>query len=220
MRSDDEVVDFFNRHAPDVVVAAFDAPLVVCNPNGRRDCEAQVQRAYGRYGAGPYPSNLGMAAFASGTRAARLCARLQLDISVRSTADRRAVEVYPHPAMVVLFDLARVIPYKAKPGRTLESLSTAYAVLMDAMQQRLPDLRLASSPRWAEMREIAAHATRKADLGHIEDEIDAIFCAQLAHRWHVQGTRGNDVFGDDAGGAIVIPRPGAPDAAGHEAAAT
>src|SRR5207302_6413376 len=98
------------------------------------------------------------------------------------------------------------IPYKAKPGRTLESLRTAYAVLMDAMEQRLADLRLASSSRWGELRDIAADASRKADLGRIEDEIDAIFCADLARRWHADGTSGNDVFGDDAGGAIVIPR--------------
>jgi predicted RNase H-like nuclease len=206
VQSDEEIVEFFTRHAPGDVIAAIDAPLVVRNTTGRRDCEADVQRVFGRYGAGPYPSNLGMPSFAAGGRGARLCAVLNLDLSVDSPASRRAVEVYPHPAMVVLLELERVIPYKAKPGRTLDSLTSAFNVLMTAMETRLVELRLRDTPRWAELRALAAGAKRKADLGRIEDEIDAIFCAHLAHRWHRDGVDGNDVFGDDAGGAIVVPR--------------
>lgn len=206
VRSDEEIVDFFARHAAGPVVAAIDAPLVVRNPTGRRECEAQVHRAFGRYGAGPYPSNLGMPTFAGGSRGERVCSLLGLDLSIRSAAPRRAVEVYPHPAMVVLLERDRVIPYKAKAGRTLESLKAAFDLLMSAMESRLAELRLCESERWAWLRACAADATRKVDLGRIEDEIDAIVCAHLAYRWHRDGLDGNDVFGDDAGGAIVVPR--------------
>jgi predicted RNase H-like nuclease len=207
VRTDEEIVEFVRRHAPRRVVAAIDAPLVVRNPSGRRDCEAQVQRAFGQYGAGPYPANLGNPSFANGTRGERLCAALGFDMSVDSAAPRRAVEVYPHPAMVVLLDLERVIPYKNKAGRSLGSLHSAFARLLDLMETRLADLQLGSSARWTELRELAGNASRKADLDRIEDEVDAIFCAHLAHRWHRDGRAGNDVFGDDAGGAIVVPRP-------------
>ena len=206
VRSDEEIVEFFARHAAGGVVAAIDAPLVVRNPTGRRECEAQVHRVFGRYGAGPYPSNLGMPTFAGGSRGERMCSMLGLELSIRSAAPRRAVEVYPHPAMVVLLDLDRVIPYKAKPGRALDSLKEAFDLLMTSMETRLVELRLHESARWASLRAHAAGATRKADLGRIEDEIDAIFCAHLAYRWHRDGLDGNDVFGDDAGGAIVVPR--------------
>jgi len=206
VRSDEEIVDFLSHHADGAVVVAVDAPLVVRNSSGRRECEAEVQRVYGRYGAGPYPSNLGNPSFASGTRGARLCAALGLDLSVSSTAARRAVEVYPHPAMVVLLGLDRVIPYKARTGRTFESLTAAFETLMSAMEQRLTELALTDSARWLDLRELARSATRKADLKRIEDEIDAIFCAHLAHRWHRDAIDGNDVFGDDEGGAIVLPR--------------
>ena len=165
-----------------------------------------MQRAYGRYGAGPYPANLGNPMFATGTRGARLCSVLDLDLCVDSMAGRRAVEVYPHPAMVALFGLDRVIPYKNKKGRTLESLHAAFERLMLLMETRLADLQLASSARWVELRATAGAARRKVDLDRIEDEVDAIFCADLAHRWHRDGRAGNDVFGDDAGGAIVVPR--------------
>ncbi|HET6815794.1 MAG TPA: DUF429 domain-containing protein [Mycobacteriales bacterium] len=205
-RSDDEILEFVRRNAPGDAVAAIDAPLVVRNPSGRRDCEAQVQRAFGRYGAGPYPANLANPAFAAGPRGARLCATLGFDLRIDSPSGRRAIEVYPHPAMVVLLDLDRVIPYKNKKGRTVESLRDAFLRLLDLMETGLPELRLPSSARWAELRSIAAGATRKVDLDRIEDEVDAIFCAHLAHRWHRDGPAGNDVFGDDEGGAIVVPR--------------
>jgi len=125
---------------------------------------------------------------------------------VDSPASRRAVEVYPHPAMVVLLDLDRVIPYKSKKGRTVDSLREAFLQLLSLTEARIADLQLASSSRWRELREIAVGAKRKVDLARIEDEVDAIFCAHLAHRWHRDARVGNDVFGDDAGGAIVVPR--------------
>lgn len=205
-QSDDDIVEFVRRHASGDVVAAIDAPLIVRNPTGRRTCEAQVQREFGRRGAGPYPANLANPVFAAGTRGARLCAALDIDLRIDSDAGRRAVEVYPHPAMVVLFDIDRVIPYKNKSGRTLASLHAAFARLMVLMESRLGDLQLTTSSRWAELREVAASASRKVELDRIEDEVDAIFCAHLAHRWHRDGRVGNDVFGDDAGGAIVVPR--------------
>ena len=207
MRSDDEIVEFVRTHAAGDVVAAIDAPLIVRNASGRRDCEAQVQRAFGRYGAGPYPSNRAMPAFAAGPRGARLCESLDLDLCVGSSSGRRAIEVYPHPAMIVLLELDRVLPYKNKAGRTVDSLREAFRRLLALMETRLVELRLSSSPRWAELRGIADAATRKVDLDRVEDEVDAIFCAHLAHRWHRDGRTGNDVFGDDAGGAIVVPRP-------------
>ena len=206
VRTDEEIVAFVRRHAPGDAVAAIDAPLIVRNASGRRDCEAQVQRAFGRFGAGPYPANLANPAFAAGTRGARICTALDLDLRVDSTAGRRAIEVYPHPAMIVLMELDRVIPYKNKAGRTLESLRAAFDRLLELMETHLEELQLASSGRWADIKSVAASASRKADLDRIEDEVDAIFCAHLAYRWHRSGRAGNDVFGDDSGGAIVIPR--------------
>jgi predicted RNase H-like nuclease len=106
----------------------------------------------------------------------------------------------------VLLDLDRVIPYKNKNGRTVDSLREAFLQLLSLMEARIADLQLPSSSRWLVLREIAVGAKRKVDLARIEDEVDAIFCAHLAHRWHRDARVGNDVFGDDAGGAIVVPR--------------
>ncbi|HEY4789829.1 MAG TPA: DUF429 domain-containing protein, partial [Actinomycetes bacterium] len=59
--TDEELSGFLAAHDRDGAVLALDAPLVVINPAGtRRGCEAELQRRYGRVGAGPYPTNLGL----------------------------------------------------------------------------------------------------------------------------------------------------------------
>ena len=59
--TDEELLGFLAAHDRDGAVLALDAPLVVTNPSGtRRGCEAELQRRYGRLGAGPYPTNLGL----------------------------------------------------------------------------------------------------------------------------------------------------------------
>jgi predicted RNase H-like nuclease len=208
VRTDEEITAFVNANAGSgPLVAAIDAPLVVRNPTGRRACEAEVQRLYGRYGAAAYPANLTNPAFANGTRGSRICSLLRLDIVSASTAPRRAVEVYPHPAMVVLFELDYVIPYKSKQGRTLDGLKAAFHRLTELMEQKLPELQLADHQRWHDIRRHCRVAQRKSELGAVEDELDAIFCAYLAYLWHRDASATNDLLGDDATGCIIVPRP-------------
>jgi len=211
VRTDEEVTAFVNAYAGSAaLVAAIDAPLIVRNATGRRSCEGQVQRLYGRYGAAAYPANLTNPAFANGTRGSRICSLLQLDMVSASTAPRRAVEVYPHPAMVVLFELDYIIPYKSKQGRTLDSLKAAFHRLTELMEQKLPELQLVNHRRWQDIRRHCRGAQRKSELGAVEDELDAIFCAYLAYVWHRDGSAANDVLGDDVTGCIIVPRPRSP----------
>jgi predicted RNase H-like nuclease len=118
-----------------------------------------------------------------------------------------AIEVYPHPAMVSLFDLATVIPYKDKPGRTTTSRKAAFGVLLDAIERVCEEpLRLATSTRWAEIRAAVASAQRPIDLRVVEDEIDAILCAYLAWLWGRRDPQMR-VLGDVERGYIVVPGP-------------
>ena len=116
-----------------------------------------------------------------------------------------AIEVYPHPAMVVLIALATVLPYKAKQGRDVEGLRTAFLSLLDHLERVCDEpLRLTTSPRWAQIRSAVASAWRIADLDRIEDEVDAVLCAYLAWLWGT-GSPTMRVVGDVAGGYIVVP---------------
>ena len=115
-------------------VVAIDAPLVVTNPTGNRPCEAQLNRAFRRFDAGAHPANTGLAWFADGGRGARLCAALDLELDPRAPARRRALEVYPHAASVVLFGLPKTLKYKQKAGRDFALLRSELTRLMSLIE--------------------------------------------------------------------------------------
>ncbi len=197
------------------VVAAVDAPLVVPNLTGRRACEAEVSAAFRRYSAGAYPANRSNPLFAHEPRAARLARRFGWGIDPATpvtSSTTLALEVYPHPAMVALFGLDTVIPYKLKVGRELPDLRASYTRLLDHLEATCGALMdLPGNGRWAQLRAVAAGATRKSELGRIEDEVDAILCAYLAWMW-VHERASLTVWGDVREGYIVTPFPPHPDA--------
>ena len=209
VRTDDEIAAFVDVHTTATMVAGIDAPLIVPNETGRRPCEAEVTRLFGRYHAGTYPSNRSMPHFTPQPRGARLAERFgwSMDPAEAPQPCRQVcIEVYPHAAMVSLFDLPRVLPYKAKRGRDLTSLKLAYGQLLSHMERALTTLQLGSSMRWSTICEQVGQAARKVDLKAVEDELDAIVCAYVAWLW---GTDRSQlvVHGDADVGYIVTPKP-------------
>lgn len=188
-------------------LVAIDAPLIVTNPTGQRACEKQLNADFGRFQAGAHPTNTGKPEFAEVPRAARLADALDLDMDPASTAPRRAIEVYPHPATVALFRLGRTLKYKAKPGRDFASLRAEMLRLMEHIEglaQATPPLRVGDAPDWIALRDSVEKATRKSDLRAAEDPADAVICAYIAM---FAATRPNDVtvYGDFDSGYILTP---------------
>ena len=125
--SEDELTGFLNEHDPGGAVVALDAPLVVTNPAGtRRGCEGELQRRYGRLGAGPYPTNLSL--LGGRVRAMELVRRSQRPYL---TVPRDpgggdgwwAVEVFPAPALV---ELGRLDELRGAGLKAVEDLADAH----------------------------------------------------------------------------------------------
>ena len=134
-RSDEEVVAAIEGVvAGGTCLVAIDAPLIVRNPTGNRGCEAALNKDFARFDAGAHPANTGKPEFAETPRGARVAGLLGLDLNPRSGRQRRAIEVYPHPATVSLFRLGRTLKYKNKPGRDLESLRSELLALMGYLE--------------------------------------------------------------------------------------
>src|SRR6478735_2740744 len=117
--TDEEIVATLAPYVEGECLVAIDAPLIVPNATGNRPAEADLNRDFARFDAGAHPANTGKPEFSSTPRGAALCARLGLDMNPRSRRKRRAIEVYPHPAIVALFRLGRTLKYKNKPGRAV-----------------------------------------------------------------------------------------------------
>ncbi len=209
---DDDIVAWISQFDDGDLILAMDAPVVVPNATGSRRCEKMMTGVFGSFHAGAYPSNTSMAAFANGPRAARLANRLGALVDLEAathTGGRTVIEVYPHAAMVVLFELDRVLPYKSRKGRDLASRRHAFnrlTVLMESLSTAAPPLRVESSPRWAELLRVVAVATTQAALDRAEDELDAYMCAYvgLLH-WWVGVDERCAVMGDAIDGFIVTP---------------
>lgn len=206
--SNEETDEFMRTHLKeDRVIAAIDAPLIVTNERGQRPCEREISRNFGRFHASAHTSNLSRPHFSPEPRGLSLAKRWNwsVDPADRLGPGSSAIEVYPHPAMVSLFGLERVIPYKYKRRRSVEARKTAFDVLFSHMEQHLgPTMKFSSNARWNVLKSQVAEANRQVDLDRVEDEVDGIFCAYLAWLW---GQEDSDivVFGDVETGYIVSP---------------
>jgi predicted RNase H-like nuclease len=211
LRSDDELLGWLRPVANDAVVVAIDAPLIVRNLTGRRRAEQMISRCFGAYHASAHSANLGLPAFSGGVRGERLAAALGLDVDPEFAAGepvRRAIEVYPHTAIVALFGLSSTLKYKAKPGRTLESRAAALDMLLDHLESLAtgdPPVDVRITPRWQDLRATVAAPATGAKLARAEDEIDAYVCAYTALYYWTHGTTRCRIAGDAHDGYIVTP---------------
>jgi len=190
-------------YTTDECLVAIDAPLIVRNEAGFRPCETALNRDFARFDAGARPAFRQNPAF-NPPRAEVLAARLGLDMDPASSGSRRAIEVYPHPATIVLFNLKKTLKYKRGdvPDRRRDLLQLM--TLIEGLDGQSPRLRVNHNVAWVELRRRVEAATRPSQLDRDEDPVDAVVCAYVAlYRYH----RPDDVtvYGDFETGYIVTP---------------
>jgi predicted RNase H-like nuclease len=184
-------------------LVAIDAPLIVRNPGGARPCETALNRDFHRFEAGAHPANTENPAFRN-PRGGRIATALALDMDPTSSSQRRAIEVYPHPASVVLFELDKTLKYKKGSFETRRSELLRLMTLIEGLDRATPRLRVNHNVSWVELRKRVEAATRPVQLDRDEDPVDAVVCAYVAQFWY---HRREDVtiYGDYATGYIVTP---------------
>ena len=201
---DDESIETaVEQYVSDDCLVAIDAPLIVRNPAGARPCETALNRDFHRFEAGAHPANTENPAFRN-PRGARIATALTLDMDPASSSQRRAIEVYPHPASVVLFELDKTLKYKKGSFETRRSELLRLMTLMEGLDKATPRLRVNHNVSWVELRKRVEAATRPVQLDRDEDPVDAVLCAYVALFWY---HRPEDVtvYGDFATGYIVTP---------------
>ena len=202
-QDDTSIIDAIATFTGDECIVAFDAPLIVNNPTGQRPAEAALNRDFAKFDAGARP------AFAEkpelkNPRAARLAAALDLDMDPASTSARKAIEVYPHPASVVLFGLDKILKYKRGAFGDRQRDLLKLMTFIEGLDDATPRLRANRSVAWVELRKRVEAAGRPVQLDRDEDPVDAVLCAYIALYWY---HRPDDVtiYGDFETGYIVTP---------------
>jgi len=198
-------------YGTDPSVIAIDAPIIVRNPAGMRECERALSADFRRFRAGTHPTNMSRDSMHPQPRALRLAQFHQWSTDADAKPSQGiplALEVYPHSSMVGLFGLDRVLEYKHKSGRTPESRRAEFSRLMNLMELHCDEpLALRDNRRWQQLREIARGATRHSELNSIEDEIDAIFCAYIAWVFVTEPARLTAYGSAEAGVIVTFPPP-------------
>lgn len=210
---DDAILAFIARHMlPDApVVIGIDAPLRVPNAHGARACDRALTRDWARFDAGALPANRRLLARDGSVRGERLVAALAARYDVAETAPiprkahgRFVCEIYPHPAHVSFFDLARTLKYKGRKGRdyaTRWAALTAYQAHLAGLAEMDPPVRAGLDAL------VGAEVTglRGKAFKRLEDTLDAVTCAYVAaYLWH-HGPARTRVYGDVATGHILVP---------------
>lgn len=185
--ADDEIMESVEKAVLDNdAFVAVDAPLIVPNNDGRRPAEELVGRLFRKYNAGAHPANRKRLSEWTGTvrgeDIADLLSKHGFEHSPyisRHEKSRKFFEVYPHPSMVVLFNLSTVIPYKNKPNRDYKSRWKAFENYQDCLKQlktATPQLHLPKELVGKNIRKLKGGA-----LKEYEDTLDAVFCAYIAY---------------------------------------
>ena len=199
------IVDAVAPYVGDECIVAIDAPLIVKNEAGYRPAETAYNRDFQRRDAGAYPANTSNPLF-NPPRAALLAETLGLNMDPGSGADRRAIEVYPHPATVVLFELDKILKYKKGPFADRQRELLKLMTLIEGLDHASPRMRVNHNMNWVALRKRVEAATRPSQLDRDEDPVDAVLCAYIALYWY---HRPDDVtiYGDFETGYIVTPSP-------------
>lgn len=204
---DSEILGFIEEvGGTGAVLVAVDAPLVVPNETGTRPCDRELSRFYRWAQALAYPANrqrLGPVVRGEVlVRKLRHRGFLHHHHITQQKPVRQVVEVFPHPAMVELFGLPRILRYKARPGRSLQfrwEELRRYQGLLGSLEGAQPAL---AAP---EILGLDPVQRKGLALKSLEDLLDALFCAYIAlHIWY-WGPRGYRCFGDGESGYILVP---------------
>ena len=205
--------DRFARYCRDFggdVVAAIDAPLLV---GPERTADRELSAVFGRYRAGAYSANVSFLERMNGLAGPKLAQSLRASgfvlepsLLTRQVRGRFALEVFPHSAHVVLFDLPERLAYKkGRLARRRDGLRLYQRYLGVLLGSEMPEVSATSET----MALLAADsvAVPGLQLKRLEDQLDAVTCAYVAyHCWNL-GPERFRVFGCDEHGAIVTPWP-------------
>ena len=203
-----EVFNWLNKwvSSRESAIIAVDAPTIIPNQTGTRLPDRLTHKYFGKYHAGCYPANLNRP-FASRTvnfgNELREKGFFHAPTITPQKPGRYQIEVFPHPAIVHLFGLEKILKYKkGKLADKKRELTLFKNYIVTVLPQLEPKLCLTGDTVLPDLKDSVAGKTLKA----IEDKLDSLICAYVAAYWWYWGETKNLVLGDETEGYIVVPK--------------
>ncbi|RUO55525.1 DUF429 domain-containing protein [Pseudidiomarina homiensis] len=188
-----------------VAGVAIDAPLIIRNQTGMRECELSIGREFGSRKASCMPSNLEKY---PDHPAVELSSQLtSLGFNHLNSKNKWQVECYPHPAIINIFGLPERLKYKKKKGMRvadqqygLHRLGTLLRSLASSkvLKLKIPNYMQVTDFKFDQEYNLSGKALK----AH-EDKLDAIVCLYVAALHAIKQT---DLYGSASDGYIVVPK--------------
>ena len=199
VRGDAALLDWIRTQSgKGAALLAVDGPIICQNLTGTRPVDRLTHVHFGRFKAGCHPVNLARCARPPRIAAATQTYGFQPGWNFEH-AQRLIAEVYPHPAMVRLFDLPERIRYKKGPvaERRIE-FRRLQRLLIECLRVHFPRFQIDAA---------TLALLREGWTKPIEDRTDALVCALIGYwHWLHCGTQ-TQVLGDLASGFLLVPQP-------------
>lgn len=212
LNGDEEIIDYVYKNVEKGVCVSIDAPLIVKNRTGARPIDREISAKFRKYFAGAHPCNLNkFKGKVRGSELVRKLTRLGLKHnpyvcnSERRQIANMIIEVYPHPAQVVLFRLKKRILYKRGD---VEIKRKGLLKLRRYIMERLKDTEpwLNANSKLRDLCTINLRAVRGKRLKSYEDTLDSLICAYVGFYHWYWGAEKSEIIGNLQTGYIVNPK--------------
>jgi predicted RNase H-like nuclease len=212
LNSDEEIIDYVSKNVSKGTCISIDAPLIVKNKTGARPVDKEISARFRKYFAGAHPCNLNK--FKGKVRGNELVKKLKdlglghnpyINISKRTQITNTIIEVYPHPAQIVLFRLNKRIMYKRGDVEAKrKGLLRLRKCIMERLTKIEPHLNVNS--KLQELCSVNMRGVRGKSLKGYEDTLDSLICAYVGlYHWY-WGNEKSEVIGNLKTGYIVTPK--------------
>ncbi len=191
----------------DVGLVAVDMPIATVSFSARRAADNAISVAFGARGCSAHSPNAQRPGALGVELTDQLC-KAGYDLvttSKRSDVSRKFIEVYPHPALLMLLRASYRVPYKVAkssrywPGMEVRErivrLLNQFTSIHDALREEIEGVAL-ELPNPNTVRSLSS-------LKRYEDALDALVCGWVA----TQFLRGRAVAYGDTTAAVWVPRP-------------
>lgn len=188
-----------------VMGVAIDAPLIIKNKTGMRECEMSIGREFGSRKASCMPTNLDKYSDHPGVELATLLGTE--GYGHLNGTNKWQVECYPHPAIINIFGLPERLKYKKKKGVRVadqrRGLHRLGSLLRNLASSSVLKLIISNCVQVTDVTFDQEYNLSGRSLKAHEDKLDAIVCLYMAALHALKQT---NIHGSIIDGYIVVPK--------------
>jgi predicted RNase H-like nuclease len=182
---------------------AIDGPLIIENQTGRRACEKALSKVYASKHAGCHTTNRTLYPDAAVVALSRQLEHAGYRHLGAAHTDRFQIEMYPHPALIEMFDLPHRLLYKKGNVDSKRGGQVVLASLLRRLE-RSSVLELKVPVAFDAFLQPSTIMQLRGDaLKANEDALDSLICLYVCGLYAIGASM--RLFGDALDGYVVVP---------------